>query len=55
MDYTNSQDQDIAELSYAIWETEGRPEGNSMDYWLSAEFALRELNFNFQPLDISIF
>lgn len=34
-------EQDIAKRAYAIWEQEGRPNGRSVEHWLTAE---RELS-----------
>lgn len=31
------QEETIRSRAYAIWETEGRPEGRSIDHWLRAE------------------
>ena len=33
---------DIAQCAYAIWEQEGRPPGRDREYWLEAEFLLRQ-------------
>ncbi len=29
--------QRIAERAYALWESQGRPEGRALDHWLQAE------------------
>ena len=30
-------DTSVAERAYAIWESEGKPEGHDMEHWLRAE------------------
>jgi hypothetical protein len=37
---TTSQDR-IAELAYQLWERDGRPHGNDLHYWHTAEQQLR--------------
>jgi hypothetical protein len=32
----------IEEHAYALWETDGRPEGRALEYWLRAEQAVAE-------------
>jgi hypothetical protein len=34
--------QQIRERAYQIWESEGRPEGNSTEHWYAAERELQE-------------
>lgn len=34
--------ENVASRAYAIWESEGRLDGNSFDHWLRAERELRE-------------
>ncbi len=29
--------KEIEERAYALWESEGRPEGRALDHWLQAE------------------
>jgi len=36
-----SREKAIRELSYFIWEREGRPEGRNLEHWLLAETELR--------------
>lgn len=31
------REQGIRERAYAIWETQGRPQGRSLEHWLRAE------------------
>ena|SRR5262245_10233941 len=32
----------ISERAYAIWEQQGRPDGQALDHWLQAEAELRD-------------
>ena len=32
----------IEEQAYSLWETDGRPEGRALEYWLRAEQAVSE-------------
>ena len=35
--------QRIAELAYAIWEREGRPQGRALEHWLRAQVELNRV------------
>jgi len=41
-----SKDQIIRGIAYAIWEAEGRPDGQAEDHWARAEMRINE-----QPLE----
>lgn len=43
---SSSNEQEIAKRAYALWEREGRPDGRSVEHWLTAE---RELNASMSP------
>jgi hypothetical protein len=35
---------EVALAAYSLWESEGRPQGNDLAYWLRAEELLRHAN-----------
>jgi hypothetical protein len=37
-----SNEEQVRELAYQIWETEGRPEGREQDHWVRAEKAIAD-------------
>ena len=40
----------IEECAYSQWETDGRPEGRALEYWLRAEQAISEQPLPDQPV-----
>jgi hypothetical protein len=37
---TDEQRRDVENISYLIWERNGRPDGRALDHWLEAEYIL---------------
>jgi hypothetical protein len=48
---SSMQIRDISERAYAIWESEGRPDGKALIHWLQAE---RELELGTEASDIRV-
>jgi hypothetical protein len=41
----------ISERAYAIWEQQGRPDGQALDHWLQAEAELQDAGQTQAPAD----
>lgn len=44
-------EQKIREAAYRLWEKDGKPQGQDLEYWFTAEKAAGEEDFDRTPAD----